>query len=81
MNIIFCIQALSHKTLVMLLGFDPCKMPSEQPLPSDQSNPQVTFAYMKHMWKNNQKVFIVMGYCIEGQFCPHLFLPAGPGAN
>ncbi|KAK3104575.1 hypothetical protein FSP39_005244 [Pinctada imbricata] len=45
--------ALSHKTLVMLLGIDPSKMPADQTIPT--TNPQVTFAYMKHMWKNNQK--------------------------
>ncbi|XP_055916701.1 serine/threonine-protein kinase Tor [Eupeodes corollae] len=37
---------LSHKTLVMLLGSDPSKNPSD-PLPFNQ--PQVTYAYAKHM--------------------------------
>ncbi|XP_060066726.1 serine/threonine-protein kinase mTOR-like [Ylistrum balloti] len=44
--------ALSNKTLVTLLGGDPSKR-TDQPIPT--VNPQVTFAYMKHMWKNNQK--------------------------
>ncbi|XP_064642053.1 serine/threonine-protein kinase mTOR-like isoform X1 [Lineus longissimus] len=44
--------ALSHKTLVKLLGVDPSKNP-DHPLPT--TYPEVTFAYMKHMWKNNQK--------------------------
>ncbi|XP_057312523.1 serine/threonine-protein kinase mTOR-like [Hydractinia symbiolongicarpus] len=44
--------ALSHQTLVMLLGVDPAKSP-EQPIPS--LYPQVTFAYMKHMWKSGQR--------------------------
>lgn len=37
---------LSHKTLVMLLGTDPSKNPTD-PLPCSQ--PQVTYAYSKHM--------------------------------
>lgn len=45
--------ALSHKTLVMLLGTDPSKQP-DQPLPT--TYPQVTFAYMKHMWREDKKV-------------------------
>ncbi|XP_062572359.1 serine/threonine-protein kinase mTOR-like [Saccostrea cucullata] len=44
--------ALSHKTLVMLLGMDPAKN-TDKPIPT--TNPQVTFAFLKHMWKNNQK--------------------------
>ena len=46
-------QALSHQTLVMLLGTDPSKHP-DQPIPS--KFPIVTFAYMKHMYKSGQKV-------------------------
>lgn len=38
---------LSHKTLVMLLGTDPSSYPDE-PLPAHE--PQVTFAYTKHLW-------------------------------
>ena len=45
--------ALSHKTLVMLLGTDPSKQ-VDQPLPT--TYPQVTFAYMKHMWRENKQV-------------------------
>jgi FKBP12-rapamycin complex-associated protein len=37
----------------MLLGMDPAKN-TDNPIPT--TNPQVTFAYLKHMWKNNQKV-------------------------
>ncbi|RMX59040.1 hypothetical protein pdam_00009963 [Pocillopora damicornis] len=44
--------ALSHKTLVMLLGTDPSKQ-VDQPLPT--TYPQVTFAYMKHMWRENKQ--------------------------
>ncbi|XP_060595349.1 serine/threonine-protein kinase mTOR-like [Ruditapes philippinarum] len=44
--------ALSHKTLVMLLGMDPSKQPDQQ-IPT--VNPKITFAYLKHMWKNNQR--------------------------
>ncbi|XP_071144772.1 serine/threonine-protein kinase mTOR-like isoform X1 [Mytilus edulis] len=44
--------ALSHKTLVMLLGTDPTKN-TDQPIPT--VSPEVTFTYMKHMWRNNQK--------------------------
>lgn len=46
-------QALSHKTLVMLLGIDPSKNP-DQPIPA--TFPEVAFAYIKHMWKSDQKV-------------------------
>lgn len=41
---------LSHKTLVMLLGMDPSENPDQQ-LPIHK--PQVTFAYCKHLWMNN----------------------------
>lgn len=41
---------LSHKTLIMLLGVDPTENPDAQ-LPTNQ--PQVTFAYCKHLWMNN----------------------------
>eukprot|EP00795_Rhopilema_esculentum_P000207 gene207-9842_t len=44
--------ALSHKTLVMLLGVDPSKSP-DMPIPA--TYPEVTFAYIKHMWKNDEK--------------------------
>ncbi|KAG8568465.1 hypothetical protein GDO81_014010 [Engystomops pustulosus] len=45
--------ALSHKTLVMLLGVDPA-LESDQPLPT--AHPQVTYAYMKYMWKSTRKI-------------------------
>nr|FAA04053.1 TPA: mechanistic target of rapamycin [Lymnaea stagnalis] len=44
--------ALSHKTLVTLLGTDPSKKP-DRFIPT--THPKVTFAYMKHMWKDNHK--------------------------
>nr|QGN03465.1 target of rapamycin [Ixodes ricinus] len=44
--------AQSHRTLVTLLGSDPSSNPN-QPLPT--TYPAVTFAYIKHMWKSNQK--------------------------
>lgn len=46
-------QMLSRKTLVMLLGYDPSLHPSD-PLPIRQ--PQVTFAYTKHLWMSGQKM-------------------------
>ncbi|KAG8190056.1 hypothetical protein JTE90_023028 [Oedothorax gibbosus] len=44
--------ALSNRTLVMLLGVDPASYPNAI-LPC--THPQVTFAYIKHMWKSNHK--------------------------
>lgn len=44
--------ALAHKTLVMLLGVDPA-LESDQPLPT--AHPQVTYAYMKYVWKRTRK--------------------------
>ncbi|KAJ8979409.1 hypothetical protein NQ317_015841 [Molorchus minor] len=43
---------LSHKTLSMLLGYDPEKN-TQMVLPSTQ--PHVTFAYTKHLWAMDQK--------------------------
>lgn len=43
---------LSHKTLVMLLGIDPSENP-EMSLPL--TNPQVTYAYTKHLWTAGEK--------------------------
>ncbi|KAK0063750.1 serine/threonine-protein kinase mTOR-like isoform X1 [Biomphalaria pfeifferi] len=43
---------LSQKTLVTLLGTDPSKNPDNF-IPT--THPKVTFAYMKHMWKENRK--------------------------
>ncbi|RDD40512.1 Serine/threonine-protein kinase mTOR [Trichoplax sp. H2] len=45
-------QALSHKTLALLLGSDPSKY-TDQPLPTKY--PKVTFSYMKHMWLSGQQ--------------------------
>nr|WIM49540.1 HIF1a pathway protein [Daphnia magna] len=44
--------ALSHKTLVTLLGTDPSLNP-DHPLPT--LHPHVTYAYSKHLWMSNQK--------------------------
>ncbi|XP_035824600.1 serine/threonine-protein kinase mTOR isoform X2 [Aplysia californica] len=44
--------ALSHKTLVTLLGVDPSKQPDHN-IPT--THPKVTYAYLKHMWKDNHK--------------------------
>ncbi|CAL1276558.1 unnamed protein product [Larinioides sclopetarius] len=46
------LQAMSNRTLVMLLGADPSANP-DVALPC--THPQVTFAYIKHMWKSNHK--------------------------
>lgn len=46
-------QALAHKTLVLLLGVDPSRQ-LDHPLPT--AHPQVTYAYMKNMWKSARKV-------------------------
>ncbi|XP_060521647.1 serine/threonine-protein kinase mTor [Cylas formicarius] len=43
---------LSHKTLVMLLGFNP-EENLQKPLPASQ--PHVTFAYCKHLWQIDEK--------------------------
>ncbi|XP_029434781.1 serine/threonine-protein kinase mTOR isoform X2 [Rhinatrema bivittatum] len=45
--------ALAHKTLVLLLGVDPSRQ-LDHPLP--MVHPQVTYAYMKHMWKSARKI-------------------------
>ncbi|BFZ23557.1 hypothetical protein BsWGS_26596 [Bradybaena similaris] len=44
--------ALSHRTLVTLLGSDPLKQP-DHVIPT--THPKVTYAYLKHMWKDNRK--------------------------
>nr|CAH7722994.1 unnamed protein product [Callosobruchus chinensis] len=44
---------LSHKTLVMLLGYDPEDNPQ---LSLPHVMPHVTFAYTKHLWAIDQKV-------------------------
>lgn len=44
---------LSHKTLVMLMGTNPNLTPDQQ-LPFNQ--PQVTFAYTKHLWMAGQRM-------------------------
>lgn len=43
---------LSHKTLIMLLGYNPEEQP-EQPLTITQ--PHVTYAYTKHLWMSEKK--------------------------
>ena len=52
-------KALSHRTLIMLLGADPSNKP-DAPVPC--TDPQVTFAYIKHLWKNSQKVNCILNY-------------------
>lgn len=47
-------QMLSSKTLVTLLGYDPMLHP-ESSLPVRQ--PQVTFAYAKHLWMSGKRVY------------------------
>lgn len=47
------LKALAHKTLVLLLGVDPSRQ-LDHPLPT--GHPQVTYAYMKNMWKSARKV-------------------------
>lgn len=49
------LKALAHKTLVLLLGVDPSRQ-LDHPLPT--VHPQVTYAYMKNMWKSARKVCI-----------------------
>ncbi|KAF6208231.1 hypothetical protein GE061_016683 [Apolygus lucorum] len=44
--------ALSHKTLVMLMGTDP-SVNVDQPLPTNF--PQVTYAFTKHLWTSGEK--------------------------
>ncbi|XP_015781821.1 serine/threonine-protein kinase mTOR [Tetranychus urticae] len=44
---------LSHKTLTMLLKYDPTKDETVKQLPTDR--PHVTFGYIKHMWDSGQK--------------------------
>lgn len=67
----FCtkLQALSHKTLVTLLGTDPSQNP-DHPLPT--LHPHVTYAYSKHLWMSNQKeqafrYFILQFFKISSQ--------------
>ncbi|XP_078489638.1 serine/threonine-protein kinase mTOR-like [Ciona intestinalis] len=45
-------EVLAHKTLVKLLNMDPRKEPNK-PLPT--TYPYVSFAYIKHIWKQNKK--------------------------
>lgn len=43
---------LSHKTLVMLLGYDPDENPNQ---PLSTALPHVAFAYTKHLWSREEK--------------------------
>lgn len=45
-------MALSERTLLSLLGNDPA---CNQSQPMSEKYPQVTFAYMKHLWQVGQK--------------------------
>jgi len=47
------LQALSHRTLVMLMGADPAK--SQMELIS-AAEPHVAVAYLKHLWHSDKKV-------------------------
>lgn len=45
-------MALSERTLLSLLSNDPA---CSQAQPISEKYPQVTFAYMKHLWQGGQK--------------------------
>ncbi|XP_074653906.1 serine/threonine-protein kinase mTOR-like [Tubulanus polymorphus] len=62
--------ALSHKTLVMLLGTDP-DLNQDQVIPNT-AHPKVAFAYMKHMWKNGQtnKAIAKLTQFVQGSLHP-----------
>lgn len=45
---------LAHQTLVMLLGYDPSRVPTAD-LPVNQ--PQVSFAYTKLLWVSGNRKF------------------------
>ena len=45
-------MALSERTLLSLLSNDPT---CNQAQPISEKYPQVTFAYMKHLWQGGQK--------------------------
>jgi len=47
------VQALSHRTLVMLMGDDPAKRQTEV---ISAAEPHVAFAYLKHLWHSDKKV-------------------------
>jgi len=47
------LQALSHRTLVMLMGADPAKSQAEL---ISAAEPHVAFAYLKHLWHSDRKV-------------------------
>lgn len=81
------LKALAHKTLVLLLGVDPSRQ-LDHPLPT--GHPQVTYAYMKNMWKSARKVCIRMlstagqvsaSHCLKARRHPHRLVggvaPAG----
>jgi len=51
--LVVLVQALSHRTLVMLMGADPAK--SQVELVS-AAEPHVAFAYLKHLWHSDKKV-------------------------
>jgi len=53
MRLLLLVQALSHRTLVMLMGADPAK--SQVELVS-AAEPHVAFAYLKHLWHSDKKV-------------------------
>ncbi|CAH1772250.1 unnamed protein product [Owenia fusiformis] len=69
--------ALSHNTLVMLLGMDPQQEP-DTPIPT--TNPHITFAYTKHMWKSGQKAEALtkLQYFVESSLQPQVMQLLGP---
>jgi len=53
--LLLLVQALSQRTLVMLMGDDPAKNQSEV---ISAAEPHVTFAYLKHLWHSDKKVWL-----------------------
>jgi len=52
--LLLVLQALSHRTLVMLMGDDdPAKSQTEV---ISAAEPHVAFAYLKHLWHSDKKV-------------------------
>ena len=47
------LQALSERTLVMLMGADPARSQTEV---ISAAEPHVAFAYLKHLWHSDKKV-------------------------
>ena len=75
---------LSHKTLVSILGCDPSKNPTDQPVPSH--HPQATLAYCKHLWDSNgdnerERSLVSLQYFVRKEIQPRCsFLTAEANA-